>query len=170
TAQVALEEERFHYADLFEFAPDGYLVTDRFGTIREANTAASNLLRAPTEFLVGKPLIVFVDEPLRSGFRSRLLQLDGAMERAEWDVRLRPRVHQGTAFDATVTAAVTRDREGSPSGVRWLIRDVTARKRGEEQIRSTNVLLEHRIAERTVELEKTVDELQRANAAKDEFL
>lgn len=38
------EHERFRYRELFEFAPDAYLVTDSIGLILEANKAASELL------------------------------------------------------------------------------------------------------------------------------
>ena len=55
-AQSGLEEERQRYQELFEFAPDGYLVTDALGVIREANRAASELLGIRAEFLRGKPL------------------------------------------------------------------------------------------------------------------
>src|SRR5687767_2891528 len=40
-AREAVERERQRYLELFEFAPDGYLVTDPDGTIREANRAAA---------------------------------------------------------------------------------------------------------------------------------
>src|SRR4051812_31565034 len=48
----ALESERYRYVDLFEFAPDGYLVTDLFGVVREANRAAGSLLNIEPRFLV----------------------------------------------------------------------------------------------------------------------
>jgi len=59
-AREALETERQRYRDLFEFAPDGYLVTDADGTIQEANQAAALLLGVRQDFLGGKPLVVFV--------------------------------------------------------------------------------------------------------------
>jgi len=37
---MMLEHERERYRDLFELAPDPYIVTDRRGVIREANRAA----------------------------------------------------------------------------------------------------------------------------------
>ncbi len=40
------EAERHRYQDLFQFAPDGYLVTDLDGTIHEANRAAAPAPRA----------------------------------------------------------------------------------------------------------------------------
>src|SRR5687768_6711741 len=54
TIQRTLEEERTRYRELFEFAPDGYLITDGAGTIREANRAASMMLRARSDLLTGQ--------------------------------------------------------------------------------------------------------------------
>ena len=39
--RTELEAEQQRYKDLFESAPDGYIITDGFGTILEANGAAS---------------------------------------------------------------------------------------------------------------------------------
>jgi two-component system, cell cycle sensor histidine kinase and response regulator CckA len=39
-----VEAEREHYKELFEFAPDGYIVTDPHGIIREINSSAAKLL------------------------------------------------------------------------------------------------------------------------------
>ncbi|CAA9401470.1 hypothetical protein AVDCRST_MAG94-5938, partial [uncultured Leptolyngbya sp.] len=52
-----MEAERQRYQELFEFAPDGYLVTDAQGKIQEANLAAARLLNIEQRFLVGKPLL-----------------------------------------------------------------------------------------------------------------
>jgi PAS domain-containing protein len=46
-ARLAAEAERQRYQELFDFAPDGYLVTDADGTIQEANRAAAILLGVP---------------------------------------------------------------------------------------------------------------------------
>lgn len=39
-AQSEIEAERQRYQELFEFAPDAYLITDLYGIIREANRVA----------------------------------------------------------------------------------------------------------------------------------
>jgi len=47
-----LDRERRKFRELFEFAPDAYLITDLYGTIREANVAAGRLLGLEPKFLV----------------------------------------------------------------------------------------------------------------------
>jgi PAS domain S-box-containing protein len=129
--QVELERQR--YQELFEFAPDGYLVTNVEGKILEANQAAATLLNISKNFLIGKPLVNFIPEEERRDFRSQLLKL-GDMERIkEWELRLQPRKNQ--QFDASLSVVTIRDREGKSIGWRWLIRDISSRKQAEEKLR-----------------------------------
>jgi PAS domain-containing protein len=51
----ALEAEQQRYHDLFEFAPDGYLVTDADGTIQGGEPGRGALLGVRQDFLVGSP-------------------------------------------------------------------------------------------------------------------
>lgn len=133
-ARAAVEAERHRYHDLFEFAPDGYLVTDDAGTVREANRAAAKLLNVSQKFLIGKPLINYIPQEERRVFRSKLNQLRQIDWVQEWEVRLSPR--HSVAFDAALTVSTVRDWEGRPLGWRWLLRDITIRKQAEEQIRN----------------------------------
>jgi PAS domain-containing protein len=76
------EAEQQRYQQLFEFAPDAYLVTDLHGVIQEANKAASLLFKVPQPFLIGKSVISFVVEEQRHSFRTLLNQLS-AIERVQ---------------------------------------------------------------------------------------
>src|SRR5205085_2042909 len=49
-------------------------------------------------------------------------------------------------------------------------RDLSERKRAEDELRESNIGLERRVSERTLELQKAKDEADAANRAKDEFL
>jgi PAS domain S-box-containing protein len=130
-ARELVEAERRRYRDLFEFAPDGYLVTDAEGVIREANQAAATLLDATQETLVGNALSTFVDVEERADFHARLDRLLQVGRVPDWEVCLRPA--GGHPFDASLTVAAVRDPGDRPVALRWLVRDITDRKRAEEE-------------------------------------
>ncbi|WP_199320326.1 PAS domain-containing protein [Leptolyngbya sp. FACHB-261] len=122
----SLETERQRYRNLFEFAPDGYVVIDLQGTIQEANRAAAILLNAQTQFLVGKPLSLFVAKDARQSFNTELLQFRQAIERSalslsgrrqEWTMRLQP--HHGQVFDAALSLVSSHNQVGDPVILCW---------------------------------------------------
>ena len=90
-AQDRLELERRRYQDLFDTAPDGYLVTDLYGTIRQANSAAAHLLGVEVDRLRREPLLAFIDPPARRSFRRRLIASAIGVAPGQWDVTIRPR-------------------------------------------------------------------------------
>lgn len=154
-SQVALEVEQRRYRNLFESAPDGYVITTVDGVIQEANRAAAKLLTVPQRFLVGKPLLVFVPELERRAFRHKINQLKwGEVDRLqEWEVLLYPRVNQPITVAITVDAVGTAG--GTPTVLHWLIRDVTHRKQAEAKMQE-------------IHLQNL--QLQEANRLKSEFL
>lgn len=131
-AHHAVEKERSRYQALFDFAPDGYLVTGLEGAIREANTAAAAILNTPKTLLPGQSLSEFVVRADRELFRERLHQLHlGSLERLEdWEVSLQPRNRPPIPAALTVVSERTAPAVAS---LRWLIRDVTERKRLEKE-------------------------------------
>lgn len=159
-AQEEIEVQRRRYHDLFEFAPDGYLVTDIAGIIHEANQAAVDLLGVPKLELANKPLVLFVAPGERDRFHThldRLVEKHGsAAGDIEWEMRIQPR--RGSVFPAALTVAPVRNIRGELTGLRWLLRDITASKRAEERERLQQELqrhaehLEEMVAERTAAL------------------
>lgn len=131
-ARQALEDERHRYQELFDFAPDGYLVTDIHGKIHEANRAAAELINVPQKYLSGKVLTNFVPEEQRRVFRSLLLQLRSIDRIQEWEITLLAR--DKVRFEAAITVATVKDAKGKAIALRWLIRDIAARKQMEEQL------------------------------------
>lgn len=128
----ALEAERNRYSDLFEFAPDAYLVTDEAGMIRAANHAAASLFNLPQELLRNKPLSNFISEEERKAFRKQLLQLKASSGSQEWSFRIQPRNAQ--PFFASLTVTLTQDDESSAPTLRWLMRDITRRVNAERAL------------------------------------
>ena len=122
----AIETARRHYLELFDFAPDGYLVTSPNGIIQEANRAAHRLLQADRDWLVGKPLALFVAEADHPALLPQLTewQKPGTPpDQAELALSLRPR--DGPLFPAALTISLAYDPEGQLTGLRWLLRDMT---------------------------------------------
>ena len=60
-AKKQLDVESARYRELFDLAPDGYLVTDTVGVILESNRAASDMLGSAGPLPAQKPVVVFVD-------------------------------------------------------------------------------------------------------------
>jgi PAS domain S-box-containing protein len=131
--RATAEAQRQRYQELFDFAPDGYLVTDNSGVIQEANQAAAKLLGILQKHLVGKPVVVFIPEAERSAFRSRLNQLQNQIVVQEWEIVMRSR--DGSTFDASLTIAPVCNRNTQTIALRWMLRDITARKQAEEKFR-----------------------------------
>lgn len=135
-AQQALIAERQRYQQLFEFAPDAYLVTDVNGVIQEANRAAATLLKCGQQFLVGNPLACHVAEEERRAFRNQLNQLRQVEGVQEWEVSLQ--LPNQKPLIAAVRVAAIHTWEGQPMGLRWLMRDITEHKRIELELRQAN--------------------------------
>ena len=135
--QEQLETERQRYQELFAFAPDGYLVTDARGVIREANRAAADLLGVRRYHLEGNPLSRFVVKEERTAFYAQITRLRAgeANRAASWETQMQPQ--DDTSFHASLTNSPIYNEAGKLSGIRWLIRDVTARVKAEEAQRKS---------------------------------
>lgn len=159
-ARQEAEEERYRYQELFDFAPDGYLVTDTAGTIREANHAAALLLNISKKHLVGKPLQLYIAKKEHKAFYLQLRRLhDGDLENArDWQIDIQPR--ENKPFPASLEVTAVCNSAGKVEGLRWLLRDITERKRAEERIRRMNAELAQRVDERTAELRRSTLALQ----------
>ncbi|WP_017327725.1 PAS domain S-box protein [Synechococcus sp. PCC 7336] len=129
-----LEAERKRYLELFEFAPDGYLVTDIQGIVREANSTAAKLLNYPARFLIGKPLAIAISPDQHKRFYTLLnhfytllnqMQQNSASMQAE--LMLQPR--ESDPFWAAFTISAARDDRDRVRGFRWAFRDLTESRR-----------------------------------------
>jgi len=159
-AETSRKAQREHqrYVELFENAPDGYVVTDLHGVIRQANRAAVELLKFERDFIVGQPLAVFVNKGDMTAFYRRLNEMDALEAVKDWELRLQP--WKGKPFWASINLAKVQISEHKGISLRWLIRDITQRKRMEEELRKSRYEMEMRVQERTAALEKANQELR----------
>ncbi len=153
------------YRELFEFAPDAYLVTDLAGIIQDLNFAATVLFGCPKEFVRSKPLPFYLTPESRNGFFARLARLSTLRETSlSWEASFQP--PRSTLLYVALSATVIQGREGRPAGLRWLIRDITARRVTEEALRAEKAFNENLIetAQALVLLLGDGGELLRTNA------
>jgi diguanylate cyclase (GGDEF)-like protein/PAS domain S-box-containing protein len=124
--------EAHKYRDLFQSAPSAYVATDAAGVVRDANRAAMNLFRVPEDRLVGRLLVRFTAVDSRQEFEGRLAALLTGETVGDWEVRFDVG-DDGGPLTALVAVSVARDRAGGIVGHRWVIHDVTERKRIESR-------------------------------------
>ncbi|HIK19189.1 MAG TPA: PAS domain S-box protein [Leptolyngbyaceae cyanobacterium M33_DOE_097] len=126
--------EQTRYQDLFEFAPDGYAVTDENGCIQEANRALSNLLQRPQARLIGKPLAVYVVERDRPLLRNLLDQFRGASHAVPQELEITFCSWAVAPFPASVTVAPIYRDDNQFIGTRWAIHNITRHKATEANL------------------------------------
>ena len=131
-----LSQEHTRYRDLFDFSPDGYIVTDPRGMIRAANIMAARLFNVALEHLIGKPIVLFLGNAAVRNVRehSNATVLKNRAEIRTWESQVRPR--SGEPFDAMIRSSVIYDARGKEVGLRMLIRDVSEAKRREADRKS----------------------------------
>ena len=122
-----LEIERQRYKDLFDFAPDGYLVTGLDGKIQEANRACSQLFGISQQNLTGKLIVNFVTLDDRHKLRCQIAKLSKMEKVSETIICCQKR--DGGFFNAALTATSVCNHQGKVTGLRWLIRDITEQQR-----------------------------------------
>jgi PAS domain S-box-containing protein len=140
SSRLALEEERCRYKELFEFAPDGYLITDMEGIILDANNAAIDLFNESKSFLIGKPLGLFIHNDERLSFRTRLSQMkkDAGEQDGDWEHVMLSR--KRTGFPAAIKVGKVSSSQGKTAELRWLVSDITNRRQMEAELQKADKL------------------------------
>lgn len=124
---------RHHYEQMFRLAPDGYVVTNLYGVIREANEAAAGLLGMESAALTGRPLTAFVALPDRAAFHASLLCFQEKPDRREWGFVMQP--ERRPSFSACVSVVAAPDLDGRPDALLCLVRAVVSDKAAGEASR-----------------------------------
>ncbi len=143
----AVREDVGAYQRVLEDLGEVLIRADADGTIVEVSP--SPLAYGYTaEDLIGKPAPRFY-----GGSEQRAALLAALAEHGEvtdYEVRLRAR--DGRTVVASANVRLLRRPDGTVVGAEALLRDITARKRAEEELRKAHDELEARVAERTAEL------------------
>jgi len=87
-AQLALDEQRAKYFELFDLAPVGYLTIRDKGIVGDANLTAAHLLGVERQLLIGQPFSAFVLAADRDAYYLHLRSLQQTGEAQSCELRL----------------------------------------------------------------------------------
>jgi PAS domain S-box-containing protein len=155
-AQLEIEAARDWYADLYDFAPVGYLTLDLQGSILEVNLTGAELLRETRNALVKTPFHAFIDQDYRTAFHLFCRQLLRSAVRQSCELKLVRK--DGTPLFARLEGIAAPKAVGATEQYRVSLSDVTERKRADEEIAALNKALADR-----------AEALQAANTELDAF-
>ena len=177
-SQMTRERDRAQYRNLFEFAPDAFLMIDQRGTIVKANRQAEKQFGWSAEELVGHKIETLLPDELQErhvGIRDAYLASSVARSMAVENPNVFAVRKDGSRFPIDVTLSPMESDDGTV--VAAAIRDITQRVAAENEIKTLNADLEERVEHRTEalhlanrELEQARQEAENANRAKSAFL
>jgi PAS domain S-box-containing protein len=168
-AEVGIEKR---YRKLLEAAPDAILEVDRRGRIVLVNAQVERLFGYTRAELLGKPVEILIPGRFQNHPAHRDIYFgDPVMRPMGTGLELYAKRADGTEFAVDVTLS-PNEVEGADRVI-CVVRDVTERKRAEEQIQTLNQNLEQR-TEALIATNKALElqnrEVERANRLKGEFL
>jgi PAS domain S-box-containing protein len=136
--EVALSQSEEKYRKIFENVQDVFYQTDTAGRIIEISPSIERYSGYRRADLIGKPVEeVYYDR----GDREKLLKI--LREQGEvTDYELCLKTKDEHLVHVSVNAHIMQDAGGNPAGVEGVLRDITERKRAEEELRWKTAFLE----------------------------
>ena len=146
--EEALYKASLYTRSLIEASLDPLVTISREGKITDVNQATEKITGVARERLVGSDFCSYFTQPeeAREGYEQVFA------EGSVCDYPLAVRHASGHLTDVLYNAAVFTNEQGEIEGVFAAARDITERKRAEEEVHQLNQELEGRVAARTAEL------------------
>ena len=161
-AEEALKASKELFEKTFISQRDAILLLDAIipPTILDCNPAAAEIFGYTRQEMVGRTMeFLHVDKTAREFLRHlySTISKHGFLHQFEFSMRRK----DGTVFPTEHSLAPLGDEQGSRIGWVSVVRDITERKRAENEIKKLNEELERRVLERTAQLEATSKDMQK---------
>jgi len=156
TERKRAEEELVRLSNAVKMSTDSIVISDIEGKIIEVNEAALEMYGTDNKSdLIGKSSFDFIaPEDREKAFAGMQEVLEkGYVKGREYHVIIK----NGSRIPVEMSVAIMQDADGKQIGFMGISRDITERKRAEEELRKHREHLEELVEERTTELRQLVD-------------
>ncbi|GAB6193957.1 hypothetical protein JCM39068_37090 [Desulfocastanea catecholica] len=147
--QEMLHESLEKYANLYDFAPVGYITLGRDGLIRETNLTFSEQIDRQRAYLINTPLGTYVAGEDRTRFQSHLDTVFTTHERQTCELRLEKQ--KGSILYIQLVSIAVKNGDGTEL-CRTSVTDISDRRDVEKELVKIHEELEIRVNERTAEI------------------
>ncbi len=157
TERKRFEENLKLFSTALEEAMDGVQIVGLDGSVLYSNKAAEDIYGYRADELAGREVNEMNAD---REFSSRVI-LPALREQGRWSGELLVRHKDGHAFPVWLSTSFVTNEQGSPIAMINIVRDITNRKRSEEELNRHRERLEELVAERTAALREANERLQR---------
>jgi len=158
-AQLELEAARDKYADLYDFAPIGYLALDETARIQDINLTGADLLGSPKSKLRNMKFSAFISPESQDDFYFHMQGLLQTETQQTCELKLQKK--DRTPFYAKLDSIAVNDKTHNLKQIRTALTDVTERLLIKKALQKAHDNLEKRVKKRTAELAKSNVSLNR---------
>jgi PAS domain S-box-containing protein len=159
--EESLRQSQKQLAGIINSAMDAIITVDETQCIMLFNPAAEKMFRYPADEAIGKSLERFIPERFRGAHRGHIQNF------GQTNITRRSMASLGAIYglrsdgeEFPIEASISQPESEGQKFFTVILRDITERKRAEEQNRRLNETLEQRVAERTAQLEAANKELE----------
>ena len=160
-AEAALRRSEARKAAILKSALDCIITIDHEGRVVDFNPAAERTFGYQFSEVVGRPLADLIIPPdLRQAHARGLARYLETGEQVVLNRRIELRAVRSDGSEFPVELAITPIHEDGKPMFTGYLRDISDRKRAEEELRRLNAELEERVRQRTSQLEAAAAELE----------
>ena len=147
TERRAAAEAQSRLAAIVAASDDAIVSLALAGTVTSWNPGAERLLGYRAEEIVGRPLWRLVPAGRRAALEETMARVRAGLRTPTYDSTCLRK--DGTEVEVACSVSLMRDQAGRPAGFAAILRDITERKRAEDELRHVLIQLQRR--ERLVE-------------------